>query len=180
MNTETSFFADTSSEVKAVASDAELELKSAAPAYAPVVGVVAMMAVALPLVFALHSNPQAAQTPSQGNTPATTIDWNFSFDCARQFALSSGKMMMIVFTSETCLACQEMEREVFGRAPIVAESQHIVALKIDAALQPQIAARYGVEKWPTIVWTDAAGQEKHRAESGLNGYELYQAMQQFH
>lgn len=164
--------------------DAENSAKTAlsGPAFAPVVGVVAMMAVALPLVFALRANPDGANFSMGGaNSPApTSITWNTDFETAQQLAATSNKMMMIAFFTDNCPDCQWIECHVYGRAPIIAASQRIVALKINAEHQPQIARRYAVKKYPTIIWTDATGQEKHRFDGGMSGYELYQAMEQFH
>lgn len=180
MNTDSSAVGPRSEAEITAQFDAEQSKNSA---FAPVVGVVAMMVVALPLVLALRSNPQAA-IPAPGNTSnsaqPTFIAWNFNFESARQIATSSNKMMMIAFYTDWCPACRWMDREVYGRAPIVAEAQNVVPLKINAEGQPDIARRYNVQKYPTIVWTDAAGNEKHRSDGGLNGYELYQAMQQHH
>jgi len=164
--------------------DAEQQRKSAsAPAaYAPVVGVVAMMAVALPLVFALRSNPQSTDLATPGGAPAplqpTFIAWNYNFESAQSIAAASNKTMMIAFYTDWCPACKQMDREVYGRAPIIVEAQNIVPLKINAEGQPDLARRYNIHKYPTILWTDAAGNEKHRSDGNLNGYELYQAMQQ--
>lgn len=184
MNTKPSIPAGPLSEAEIIAQlDSEQQRKNAPSpaAYAPVVGVVAMMAVALPLVFALRSNPQGDVSPA-GSAAAqpTFIAWNFNFDSAQQIATSGNKMMMIAFYTDWCPACKWMDREVYGRAPIVAEAQNIVPLKINAEGQPDIARRYGVHKYPTIVWTDSAGNEKYRSDGSLNGYELYQAMQQNH
>lgn len=184
MNPELSIPAGPPSEAEIVAGlDAEQKRQNVpSPAsYAPVVGVVAMMAVALPLVFALRANPQSTAllaTGASASPQPAFIAWNTHFESAQQIALSSNKTMMIAFYTDGCAACQAMDREVYGRAPIIAEAQNIVPLKINAESQPQIAQRYNIQKYPTIVWTDAAGNEKHRSDGGLNGYELYQAMQQ--
>lgn len=187
MNTESSSSTSSLSEVEILAQlDAEQQRKNAATplAYAPVVGVVAMMAVALPLVFALRSNPQSLQLSASGAAPAplqpTFIAWNYNFESAQQIAAASQKMIMIAFYTDWCPACKRMDREVYGRAPIVVEAQNIVPLKINAEGQPQIALRYNVRKFPTLVWTDAQGNEKYRSDGSLNGHQLYQAMQLNH
>lgn len=163
--------------------DAENGAKTVSgPAFAPVVGVVAMMAVALPLVFALRANPDGANLSTGGAIlPApTSIVWHTHFETAQQLAAASQKMMMIAFYADNCPDCQWMECHVYVRAPIIAAAQQIVALKINAEHQPQLARRYAVKKHPTIIWTDAAGLEKHRFDGEMSGYELYQAMEQFH
>lgn len=187
MNTEPSIPAGPLSEAEIIAQlDAEQQRKNAASAagYAPVVGVVAMMAVALPLVFALRSNPQSAHPATQNGVPAapqpTSIAWNFNLESAQQIASQKSKMVMIAFYTDWCPACKWMDREVYGRAPIIAQAQNIVPVKINAEGEPLLAQRYNVTKYPTIVWMDAAGNEKHRADGSLNGYELYQAMEQNH
>ncbi len=183
MNTESLPVANPLSESEIIAQlDAEQSRKNASnsPSFAPAIGVVAMMAVALPLVFALRSNPQSQGLLLPGAAPAQPafIGWNFNFESAQQIATQKQQMMMIAFYTDWCPACKWMDREVYGRAPIIAESQNIVPVKINAEGQPQIASRYNVHKYPTIVWTDAAGNEKYRSDGGLNGFELYQAMQQ--
>jgi thiol:disulfide interchange protein len=143
-----------------------------------------MMAVALPLVLGLQSHCCAASwvrpETAPGSHQPTAIGWSTDFDCARQIALASNKMMLIAFHCENCAGCQWMDSEVYGHAPIIAAAQNVVALKIDGAAHPQLALRYGIKKYPTIVWTDAMGNEKHRFDGILSGYELYQAMEQHH
>lgn len=152
------------------------------PAFAPVVGVVAMMAVALPLVFALRASPDGANFSTGGAIlpSPTAIAWHTHFETAQRLAAASQKMMMIAFFADNCPDCQWMECHVYVRAPIIAAAQRIVALKINAEHFPQLARRYAVQKFPTLIWADAAGQEKHRFDGTMSGYELYQAMEQFH
>jgi thiol:disulfide interchange protein len=156
---------------------------SAAKINGPIIGMVLMAAISLPLVCmaALSARTPQAAVPSAAPVAAAPaplyVYWNYNFDAAQQIAATSNKSMMIDFYTDWCPACKWLDANVYSRPEIAAEAQSIVPLKINAEGQPELARRYNITKYPTIVWTDSAGNEKARQVGGSSAYDFFYTMQ---
>jgi thiol:disulfide interchange protein len=158
---------------------------SAAKINGPIIGMVLMAAISLPLVCMAALSARTPQTAVASAAPVAAaapaplyVYWNYNFDAAQQIAATSNKSMMIDFYTDWCPACKSLDANVYSRPEIAAEAQSIVPLKINAEGQPDLARRYNVTKYPTIIWTDSAGNEKARQVGGSSAYDFFYTMQQ--
>lgn len=160
------------------------------------IGMALMASISLPLVcmaalrlresqFASHSQGAQAAVAAAVPQPALAqpaapqyIYWNYNFQAAQQQAAASNKSMMLDFYTDWCPACKWLDNNVYSLPQIAAEAQNIVPVKINAEGQPDLAQRYNITKFPTIVWTDSAGNEKFRQVGGSSPYDFFNTMQQ--
>ncbi|MCO5295320.1 MAG: thioredoxin family protein [Fimbriimonadaceae bacterium] len=56
-----------------------------------------------------------------------------------------------------------MDQEVFSTEEFKKQSKYFVFVKINAEKQTAVAKRYGVSGYPTTEFTDAEGNEIHKA-----------------
>lgn len=128
---------------------------------------VVMIALAIwlakPVLFPAHSSsaPASSPEPVEGQT---SIIWLSSLSEGIEQAKAQNKPVFIDFTAEWCAACKQMEREVFPKPEIIAESQRFVMVKFDAtnpnAEQRAILKDYGVPGYPTIILIDTKGNRQ--------------------
>lgn len=106
---------------------------------------------------------------------ATAADWTVGWSTATTQATQTHRPILLDFTgSDWCSWCQRLGREVFDTPAFATwAAQHVVLQTVDfpqgTALPPaqarenaQLAERYHVEGFPTIVLVDAAGTELGR------------------
>lgn len=89
------------------------------------------------------------------------------FSAATSLAKQNGSLVMLAFETDWCTWCRRMDRETFSDSEVRAALDGVVALKLDAERGGKsLAARYGVDSYPTIVFTDGDGEEVDR----IRGY----------
>jgi thiol-disulfide isomerase/thioredoxin len=86
---------------------------------------------------------------------AEGIAWSNNFEEAEKIAKETGKPLMLDFTAEWCSICRQMDRVFWTRAEVIELSKDFVNIKIDGEKFPQIADRFGVRGYPTVVFADA-------------------------
>ena len=85
------------------------------------------------------------------------------FSAATTQAKQNGSLVMLVFETDWCTWCDRMEREVFTDPNVRSALQGLVVLKLDAEGDGErLAARYGVDSYPTIVFVNGDGEEFDR------------------
>lgn len=86
-----------------------------------------------------------------------------SFDAALMAAKSADKIVMIDFFTTWCVPCKQLDR-VTWKDPKVVEwlGQKCVALKVDAEKDVDLAKRFKISAYPTIVFVKADGKEIDR------------------
>ena len=195
MNTESlpvSFDAPTDDDIIAqLDAEAQNRNSSSFGGNGPIIALAVFIGAALPALALLtlreHANSlffsAPATTSTTTNAPALAaaapayIPWNYTWEAAQQQAAATGKPIMIAFYTDWCPACKWMDKEIYWRPGIVEAAQKFVPLKINAETYPQIAEKYGIKKYPSLVWTDPNGNEKSRNDGSLGGPELFAAMQ---
>lgn len=90
--------------------------------------------------------------------PARVV-WLQSLDEALTRAKETKKPIMIDFYAEWCGWCKKLDKEVYAEARIIALSADFFCVKIDAEKNAEIASRFGVRGYPTIVFLNPAGKE---------------------
>ena len=147
-----------------------------------------LLLLAVPLVLFVSMRGRPAATPTQAASGTTefvpvpasgAVAWQTSFEAAQQIALSGNKNMMVDFYADWCGPCKAMDENTYPDASIVQESLNVVPVKINVDNFPDLAQRYSVTGYPTIVWMDASGTERGRIMGGMSAAELLPLMQQY-
>ena len=134
----------------------------------------------------------AGDADEAGDAPAVSKSvpkgWTEDFEAAKQQAAKEGKLILIDFSgSDWCGWCKRMDEEVFTKDRFVREaSKKFVLVAIDSPSDKSIlsalarkqnrelAVKYGVRGYPTVVIVDPDGKEVKRhsgyRSGGPNGY----------
>jgi thiol-disulfide isomerase/thioredoxin len=85
------------------------------------------------------------------------------FEAAKATAEARGTLIMMDFYTDWCMWCRRLETDTFSDAAVRTELQGLVPLRLDAEGNgEELAARYQVSSFPTIVFTDSDGDEVER------------------
>lgn len=118
---------------------------------------------------------------------APTKGWTADYEAALKQAEKENKAVLLEFTgSDWCPPCKLLAKEVFSKQAFIdAASKNYVLVKLDfpradkklAEKNQPLAEQYEVQGYPTIVLTDASGEEfsrvvgaQHRTVEDFLGY----------
>jgi len=128
---------------------------------------VAMIAIAVWLALPVLYHPRQTTDPAfspESDEGQSSIIWLSNLAEGLKQAKEQNKPIFIDFTAEWCAACKQMEREVFPKPEIFAESQRFVMIRFDAtnpnAEQRADLKEYGVVGYPTIILIDTKGNKQ--------------------
>ena len=141
----------------------------------------ALCLAVITLAAGCSEDQPAAQTNAE-SAPARESIWTEDFEAAKAQAESQNLPILIKFTgSDWCPPCIAMERDVFNTAEFQEYAEtHVVMMKADfprsreipgaiASQNEQLAERFGVEAFPTMVLLSSDGQELAREVGYVNG-----------
>ncbi|HEX8833489.1 MAG TPA: thioredoxin family protein [Abditibacteriaceae bacterium] len=130
-------------------------------------GLFLRMRQSLPAVTS-EAPPAMVQQPAAPAPVAvpSALAWDYSFESAQQRAQSASMPMMIDFYTDWCGVCKGMDLETYSNAEVIGESANYINVKINAETRTDLAQRYGVKSYPTIIWADSAGNERGRVSGG--------------
>jgi outer membrane lipoprotein-sorting protein/thiol-disulfide isomerase/thioredoxin len=98
-----------------------------------------------------------------------------TFDAARTAAEKQSKVVLIDFFTTWCAPCRKLDETTWKNEYVRAWlRENAVAIKIDAEREPALAARFGIEAYPTIVLVRPDGSELGRMV-GYRAPELFLA-----
>ena len=84
-------------------------------------------------------------------------------ESARAEAGNRDTVVMVEFFTDWCSWCRRLEADTFAAPAVRRELEQIVALRRDAEKDgADLAARFGVDSYPTMVFLDPAGNEMDR------------------
>jgi thiol:disulfide interchange protein len=90
------------------------------------------------------------------------LEWLTSMDAAMEAARHENRPVMIDFYTDWCAWCKRLDADTYADKQVIAAAGDFVAVKINADVERALAAKYKVTGFPTILFTDAAGNEIHR------------------
>ena len=121
--------------------------------------------------------PTPAPTVAATTQPMPSdIQWRPDFETAMREARSSGKPVMVDFYTDWCGYCKKLDAEVYTDIGVIAESVNFISVKINAEKQSDLAAKYQVSGFPTILWLDANGAPIERLPGYADAPEFLQIM----
>lgn len=85
------------------------------------------------------------------------------YEAARAEAAARGTLVMVQFTTDWCSWCRRLEADTLAAAEVRRELGGLVAIEQDAEREGrELARRFDVVSYPTVVFTDAEGREVDR------------------
>ncbi len=85
------------------------------------------------------------------------VAWKPSLQVALQEAKRTKKPVMVELGAKWCAPCRAMEKNTYTQLSVVRESRKWVPVKIDIEAHPEIAARYGLQNPPLVVFLKSDG-----------------------
>jgi thiol:disulfide interchange protein len=115
-----------------------------------------------------ESAPPVAASPNQAKTSAPDhsaqskgMAWRqpAEWDAVLAEAKASKRLVMVDFWTSWCGPCKRMMKETFTDVEVVTASKSILCVSVDAESKDGVplAARYGVQAYPTILFVRADG-----------------------
>ncbi len=89
--------------------------------------------------------------------------WHRSLAEAQEVAAESGRTLLINFGGPGCGPCDRLREETLSDEAVATMiDEYFEAAPVNAAVQTELATRYLVNSFPTIIFMDADGTEVHR------------------
>ena len=86
------------------------------------------------------------------------IEWREDYAKAVKLAEEKGKPLLIFFTADWSAPSQQMLEKVWTYEAVTANAQKFVAVQVDVDKNPEIAKKYNVKKYPTVIFSDPSGE----------------------
>ena len=129
----------------------------------------ALLALSLAAAPAVRADdvPAPGASAPAAETPAVGVQFEAgtpAFADVLAKAKAAGKPVFIDFTTEWCGWCRKLEKDTYSQASVGKMMQGFVNVMIDAEKGEgiELAKRYGVSGFPTLVVVDASGDEVDR------------------
>ena len=91
-------------------------------------------------------------------------------------ASNQGKLLLLDFYAQWCLACKALDASVFSHPAVMAALGNYIFLKVDTDEHEEVAGHFNVVGMPTLVILNAEGHEIHRSVGMLNPQEYSQKL----
>lgn len=139
------------------------------PRHAPRLLAVALLAL-LPAVACSRPEGQADTTTASGNGIAFSPG---GFDEALARARAEKRLLIVDVYTDWCGWCKKLDREVFADGRVGAAAKDLIAVKVNAEKGgEEIARRYRVRGYPTILFLDGEGNVVERVDGYVDADEM--------
>lgn len=132
-----------------------------------------LLAIAL---LALLPTAACSRSESSAGTIASGNGIAFStggFDEALARARAEKRLLLVDVYTDWCGWCKKLDREVFADGRVGAAAKDLVAVKVNAEKGgEEIARRYRVRGYPTILFLDGAGEVVERVDGYVDASEM--------
>jgi len=91
-------------------------------------------------------------------------------------ASNQGKVLLLDFYAEWCLACKALDASVFSHPAVIAALDNYIFLKVDTDEHEEVAGHFNVVGIPTLVILNTEGLEIYRSVGILNPEEYSQKL----
>ena len=96
------------------------------------------------------------------NAPAESLITWVDFKTGSAMAREENRPMMMDFATDWCGWCKKLDAEVYSTAEVAELAKSFVCVRIDGDKETELTAKFKVEGYPTIVFTNSKGEEKAR------------------
>ena len=137
------------------------------------------LSVALLAFATLDCNRAAVAKPAKKQAAKAKVDWQPSYWAAQKAARRSGKPLFIDFYTDWCGPCKYLDATTYRNAKFVALSRGWIMVKVNpekSALGRQLAEKYRVQGFPTMIFTDGSGTKHGQAFGAFPAHELLPMM----
>ncbi|MHB8800471.1 MAG: thioredoxin family protein [Thermoanaerobaculia bacterium] len=139
------------------------------PRRAPRFFAIALLAL-LPMAACSRPEGQAGTTTASGNGIAFSPD---GFDAALARARAEKRLLLVDVYTDWCGWCKKLDREVFADGRVGVAAKGLVAVKVNAEKGgEEIARRYRVRGYPTILFLDGEGNVVERVDGYVDADEM--------
>ncbi len=130
----------------------------------------ALVLTALGLLSAC-SRPDAAATGTASGPGVAFVQGSYEDALAR--ARAEKRLLLVDVYTDWCGWCKKLDREVFGDARVAEAARRLVAVRVDAEKEgEEIARRFDVEGYPTVLFVDGSGSVVKRIEGFVDVDEM--------
>lgn len=128
------------------------------------------LVVLLPTAACSRPGAPAETTIASGNGIAFSSG---GFDEALARARTERRLLLVDIYTDWCGWCKKLDREVFADGRVGAAARDLVAVKVNAEKGgEEIARRYRVRGYPTILFLDGAGNVVERVDGYVDASEM--------
>lgn len=98
---------------------------------------------------------------------AAEVRWASAFPTALEQARAEQKYVMVDFFTDWCHWCKVLDQKTYQDARVTALTDRMVSVRVNAEIDKDVAARYAVRGYPTIVFLNPDGSLRRR----LSGFQ---------
>lgn len=107
------------------------------------------------------------------------INWQTDYAAAVKLAIEKEMPMLVFFTAEWSVPSQEMLTKVWANEGVMASAQKFIAVQVDVDQYPEIAKKYEVKTYPTVIISDPSGDIKIQRVGPVPAKEMLTLMRVF-
>ncbi|PQV63233.1 Thioredoxin-like [Abditibacterium utsteinense] len=125
--------------------------------------------VALPVLAPKSNAAPTRKVVIAKSNSKTKVNWRASFPAALAEAKRTGRPIFVDFFTTWCGPCKYLDAVTYKDPRFVAESKNWIMVKVDAEKNKanvQLAQKYKVEGYPSMVFLKPGGKESSRVVGG--------------